>query len=138
MWQGPQAQTHLDRLRVLDRIVADLHRTYGADVMAIGLYGSMSRGGDGPYSDIELFCVVDRPGLDFSHEWVYGPGKAEVNVYSPDLARAAAQAVEERWALEAGAFANCRPLYGDLAFFGELKALALSHAKEKCDAMARA
>jgi kanamycin nucleotidyltransferase len=138
IWQGPQPQTHIDRLRILDRIVAELHQTYGDEVIAIGLYGSLGRGADGPYSDIELFCVVERPGLDFSHEWVYGPGKAEVNIFSPAAVRTAAQEVEERWALEAGAFVHCRPLFGDLAFFAELEALACSPPKEACDAMVRA
>jgi kanamycin nucleotidyltransferase len=138
IWSGPQAQTHDDRLSVLDRIVADLQRTYGNDLIAVGLYGSMGRGTDGPHSDIELFCVVDRLDLDFSYEWVYGPGKAEVNIYSAEAMAAAAQEVEERWPLEAGAFANCRPLLGDPAYFAELKALALSPAKEKCDEMVRA
>jgi kanamycin nucleotidyltransferase len=138
IWYGPQAQSHADRLRLLDRIVAELHQTYGDEVIAIGLYGSLGRGADGPYSDLELFCVVDRPGLDFSHEWVYGPGKAEVNILSPEVVRQAAQEVEERWALEAGAFVHCRPLFGNLAFFAELKTLALSPAKETCDELIRA
>lgn len=138
MWQGAQAQTHSERLMVLDRIVAALHEHYGDALLTIGLYGSLGRGADGPYSDIELFCVVDRPGLDADYEWVYGPGKAEVNLYGPDVARERAGQVEDDWALAQGKWARCHPLYGDLAFFEELKQLALSPDKAAVDAMATA
>lgn len=138
MWQGPQAQTTLDRMQMLDRIVAALHARYGEDLLAIGLYGSLARGEDGPYSDIELFCVVNIPSTDVDYEWVYGAGKAEVNVFGPDVARARARRVEDDWALDQGQLIRCRPLYGDLAFFEELKQAALSPAKAEVDAMAAA
>lgn len=126
MWQGPQAQESIERIKMLDRIVAALHEQYGDALLAIGLYGSLARGEDGPYSDIELFCVVDIPGMDRDYEWVYGAGKAEVNVFGPDVVYARAREVADSWALEQGQFARCRPLYGDLAFFEEIKQLAQS------------
>lgn len=138
MWQGPQAQTTLERMKMLDRIVAALHGRYGDDLLAIGLYGSLGRGEDGPYSDIELFCVVDVPGTDIDYEWVYGAGKAEVNIFGPDVARARARQVEDNWALAQGRFARCRPLYGDLAFFEDLKQAALLPDKTLVDALVAA
>lgn len=135
MWQGPQAQTRLGRLRVLDAIVAALHRRYGDSLLAIGLYGSVARGEDGPHSDLELFCVVDTPGVDVDYEWVYGAGKAEINVFGPDVVRARVQQVEDNWSLDQGQLAHCRPLFGDLAFFDELKHLALTPGKAAVDAM---
>lgn len=138
MWQGPEAQTTLERMKALDRIVAALHERYGDDLLAIGLYGSLSRGEDGPYSDVELFCVVDIPGTDVDYEWVYGAGKAEVNVFGPDVARTQARRVEDGWALAQGQFARCRPLYGDLAFFEDLKQAALSPDRAMADAVVTA
>lgn len=136
MWQGPQAQARVERLKVIDRIVSGLHQRYGDSLLAIGLYGSMARGEDGPYSDIELFCVVDIPGTDVDYEWVYGAGKAEINIFGPDVVRARAQEVEDNWSLDQGQLARCRPLFGDLAFFDELKRLALNPDQAALDAMA--
>jgi kanamycin nucleotidyltransferase len=138
MWQGPQAQTHADRWRMVDRITADLHRVYGDDVVAMALYGSLACGEDGDYSDIELWCAVDRPGLDTTAEWVYGPGKAEVNVYGVDVLRRDAAAVSDGWALWQGQFVYARPLYGDLAFFEEVQRFVYASPKPTFDAMIRA
>lgn len=135
MWEGPQAQARAARLQTLDQIVAALHERYGAKLVAIGLYGSLARGEDGPYSDIELFCVVDIPGTDVDYEWVYGAGKAEINVLGLDVVRASARQVEDNWSLDQGQWAHCRPLFGDLAFFDELKHLALTPDKAAVDAM---
>ena len=32
-----------------------------------------------------MLCVLDTSGEDYSYEWAYGPWKAEVNFYSPDV-----------------------------------------------------
>jgi kanamycin nucleotidyltransferase len=133
MWNGPQAQSRAERLLIVDRIVADLHRTYGDSIKAIALYGSMSRGTDGDYSDIELWCVLAEPGLDKCEEWVYGPGKIEVDLCGEDVIRAKAVEVDDMWSLSQGTFANCRPLFGDLAFFTELRDLVFSPSKETFD-----
>jgi kanamycin nucleotidyltransferase len=135
MWQGPVAQTQAARMAMVERIVAELQRTYGADLLGVALYGSLARGEDGPHSDIELFCVINQPGVDFSHEWVYGPGKAEVNLLGPDVVRTEAAEVDERWSLSAGQFVRCRPLLGDPTLFDELRALPFSAPKAVFDAL---
>src|SRR4051812_21443047 len=110
MWSGPQPQARVERMKIVDRIVADFHRTYGDTIKAMALYGSLSRGADGDYSDIELWCVLSTPGLDTSEEWVYGPNKAEVDLFGEDVIAAGAVQVTPKWSLEQGAFINCRPL----------------------------
>ena len=133
MWRGPQPQNRADRLQIVDRIVADLHRTYGDAVKAIALYGSLSRTTDGDYSDVELWCVVSTPDVHTDVEWVYGPSKAEVNIHGEDVARARAVEVSDMWSLQQGEIMNCRPLYGDRAFFLELQALVMSPPKQVFD-----
>jgi kanamycin nucleotidyltransferase len=107
---------------MLDRIVADLQRVYGAKLQAAALYGSLARDEDGDFSDVELWCMVDEPGLDQRAEWVIGPGKAEVDLMGPDVVWASARAVEDDWCLAQGAFVHNRPLVGDPALFEELRA----------------
>ncbi|MBX3015201.1 MAG: hypothetical protein KF832_27025 [Caldilineaceae bacterium] len=126
MFDTPQPQTRAERQAVVDRIVHALLHDAQHEVIAIGQYGSMARDDDQPYSDIELFCIVDGVAVDHSHEWVYGQSKAEVNLYSQDMVRAYAQAVDEHWALSQGQFLDARPLYGNPAYFEELRQLVLS------------
>ncbi len=133
MWQGPQPQSRAERLQLVDRIVEDLHRTYGHELRAMALYGSLSRGTDGDYSDIELWCILATPGTDFTHEWVYGANKVEVDFYGEDGMRARAVQVDPRWSLRQGELINNRPIFGDLAFFDELRALVMSPPKAHFD-----
>ena len=137
MWRGPQPQSRAARLQVVDRIVADLHRTYGDTLQAMALYGSLGRGTDGDYSDIELWCVLATSGLDNTldktEEWVYGPSKAEVNLYGAAVMQARAVEVNARWSLQQGELVNCRPLFGDRAYFEALRARVMSPPKQVFD-----
>jgi kanamycin nucleotidyltransferase len=118
---------------MLDRMVADIHRTHGDTLKAIALCGSLGRGTDGDYSDVELWCVLSTPGVDTSEEWVYGPGKAEVEFYGEDVIRARAVEVTADWSLQQGSLINNRPLFGDRAFFAELRELVMSPPKTAFD-----
>jgi kanamycin nucleotidyltransferase len=77
--------------------------------------------------------VINEPGVDKREEWVYGPSKAEVDIYGEDVMRASAVEVSSMWSLQQGALINCRPLFGDVAYFAELRALVMSSPKEKFD-----
>jgi kanamycin nucleotidyltransferase len=133
MWDGPQPQSHGQRLQTVDRIVADLHRTYGDTLKAVALYGSLGHGTDGTYSDIDLWCVVTTPGVDECKEWTYGPSKAEVDIYGEDVMHARAGEVRSMWSLQQGSLTNCRPLFGDRAYFEALAARVMSPPKHVFD-----
>lgn len=138
MFTGPQPQDRAARLRMVDKIVADLHATHGDKIIAIGLYGSLAKEIDGPFSDIELFCVVQGNDIDYSHEWVYGVSKAEVNMYSEEMILHSAITVDEKWALSQGQLLAARPLYGEPAFFAHLRQLVLSPPAEEFNTVIRA
>jgi len=137
MFTGPQPQDRAARLRMVDKIVHDLHATHGDQIIAIGLYGSLAKGTDGPFSDIELFCVLRGNEIDYSHGWVYGVNKAEVNIYSEEVVQGRALRVDERWSLRQGKFMHCRILYGEPAFFANLRQLVLSPPPEAFKAVMR-
>lgn len=84
---GPVNISQTERLQTCHEIDARLHEVYGEKILAIGVYGSISRGADGPFSDIEMFCVLSESSesVDFSYEWSAGPWKAEVDVRSADV-----------------------------------------------------
>ncbi|MFZ5815163.1 MAG: ANT(4')-I family aminoglycoside nucleotidyltransferase [Bacillota bacterium] len=114
------------RLALAHRIAQHARNAYSDKLKAIGLYGSTARGTDGPYSDIEIFCVLRSRGEEFSYEWVAGPWKAEVDFYSEEILLTKAARVEGRWPLTHGAFTHVLPLWDPEDFFEELRAAAAS------------
>lgn len=126
MWQGPEAQETAERTAVLNRIIQELQQTFGDAILVIALYGSMARGDDLPFSDIELFCVVNGTGIDYSLEWVYGAGKVGVNIMSDDQACADAKLLDDDWACWKGQFLYSRLLNGDEQYLQQLRQLVAS------------
>jgi len=129
---GPVKISRNERLQTCKEIADRLHEVYGDRIIAIGVYGSVSRGTDGPYSDIEMFCVLadSSEPVDFSHEWSAGPWKAEVNVLTADVILDMASTVENDWPLTHGPFFASLSLYDPSGFFAKLKEAAESPAEE--------
>ena len=99
--------------------------------MAIGYYGSLARGTDGPYSDIEMHCVVEGSGLETTFEWNAGPWKAEVNVQSADVILNDAATVDETWSITHGAYSHILAVYDPNRFFDELRRVVHSQPESK-------
>ena len=129
---GPKPMGREERLAFAREILRRAFAAYGDGVLAAGLYGSMARATDGPYSDIEMYVVLSTIGADFSHEWSFGPGKVEVDFYGYDVLLDRAASVEGRWALTHGSFTNVLPLYDPEGFFTRLRDAALSVSAERC------
>ena len=123
---GPQPQDRAARLQLIEELTNRLHSRYADQILLIAFYGSVARGQDGPYSDIELFCVLDVPDMDTSLEWVYGSGKAEINVLGRNDARWEAREVSEHWAIRQGVFRHAQLIYGDQTLLDELKDLVMA------------
>jgi kanamycin nucleotidyltransferase len=79
--------------------------------MGNGVYGSLARGADGPYSDIEMMCLLRTAGVERTVEWSHGPWKAEVNFLGYDVALRQAAEVDGDWPLAHGAYLNVLPLH---------------------------
>ena len=135
IFDGPQPQNREERQAILDRIVADLQKVYAAQIIAIGLYGSMVRGSDLPYSDVELCCIVQGVNIDHDYEWVYGASKAEVNVRSPDAFCAEVLDLDESWAIWKGSYLDMQSIYGEPEFFAAARELVLSPADDDFNAV---
>ncbi|KIL37769.1 kanamycin nucleotidyltransferase [Gordoniibacillus kamchatkensis] len=129
---GPVHISRNERLQICHDIASRLHEVYGEKILAIGVYGSISRGTDGPFSDIEMFCVFreSSESIDFSYEWSAGPWKAEVDVRSADIFLKTASTVEGRWPLTHEPFFSPLSLYDPERFFPKLKEAAESPTKE--------
>ena len=130
---GPQAYTHADRLARLEAIAARLRRHFGADLLALGLYGSLSRATDGPFSDIELHAVVNGATDQYAYEWSAGPWKAEVDVYSPEAFLDCAAELDEFWPITHGAYAHVTPLHDPRSIFPRAARAVFDHSAADFD-----
>ncbi len=130
MFGGPQPLTRAERLALVDEIAARVRQVCGDQLLALGVYGSVARGTDGPYSDIEMLVVLRSAGEDYVHEWCAGPWKAEVDFLSADMALREAARVEGRWPLTHGAWLHIRPLHDPTGFFETLRQAVLSQPEE--------
>ena len=126
MPSGPQPMERARRLELAYRIAERVQRHYRERALAVGIYGSLARGSDGPYSDIEMHCVLRGSGIERWHEWSAGPWKAEVNVYSADVVLRWAAEVDVDWSITHGAYTQVLPVHDPTDFFPRLRDAALS------------
>jgi kanamycin nucleotidyltransferase len=131
--QGPQRIDINERRAVVEKIVSRLDSTFGDSVIAIGLYGSTARDADRDFSDIEMFCVLRNPGYDRRLEWVFGKGKAEVELFGEDAIRQRSAQLDEVWPVTHAVFANPKRIKGEPAFFAELRRLVYDHTEAQFD-----
>lgn len=126
---GPQPQDHDTRLALAQKIAARARQIYGDQLLAIGLYGSLARGADGPFSDIEMMCILSTSGEDYTHEWAYDGWKAEVNFLSQDVALHSAAEVDFDWPRTHGSYTRTLALYDPAGFLSRLQEAALNHPR---------
>jgi kanamycin nucleotidyltransferase len=118
--QGPVPKDHGDRLALAHEVGERARQRFAA--LAVGVYGSLARGEDGPYSDIEMLCVVAGE-RDETFEWVHAGWKVEVNVRGRDyLAREAAN-VSDSWSVTHASYLGVLPLHDPGGVFPELAAI---------------
>ena len=103
---------------------------FGPSIVAVGLYGSLARGADGPYSDVEMVGVLDHPGPVRSYEFVYRGFKVEVDLDEREALLREAAVVDDAWPTKAGQFADMVPLYDPHGFLPELRRVALAPSPE--------
>lgn len=142
LFSGPQSRSRAQRRVIVDLAVEQLRERYEDRLLAVALYGSTARDEDGPYSDVELWAVIeDRAAEDVSaeddtFEWIHGRGKTEINVMARSAVEAFARSVEEDWAVTHGQFVHARVLWsaeGHEGLVERLRALAAQPSDEAVD-----
>lgn len=58
---GPLPMAHEERLALARSIAARAQEVHGDNLLAAGAYGSLARGEDGPYSDVESSASCNSP-----------------------------------------------------------------------------
>lgn len=129
----PAARTHADRMALAERIrqrAMDMRD----DILAVAIYGSTARGDDGPYSDLEIMCVVDAKNERSTYSWTTGPWKADVNFRGRDVVQARASEFPVDWALTKGQYAYALPIYDPQDLFSVLRTLVFAHNSDDANA----
>jgi kanamycin nucleotidyltransferase len=135
MSRGPQPMNHEDRLKLAKEIASRFQGHFAESMLAIGVYGSLARGTDTAYSDIEMYCVIKGQRIDTPYEWSTGEWKAEVDVQSADVLLKWAAELDETWSLTHGSCVNILPFYDPGNFFGQLKELVFDHSDEEFESV---
>ncbi len=116
MWQdGPKDHPREARL-ALAREIAARAVTRFPSIVAVGAYGSLARGEDGPFSDIEMHCVVEGE-AEQDFEWVCDGWKVEVNLRGRSAILRETGDVGEQWAVSHGNYLRVLPLHDPSGFF---------------------
>ncbi len=124
---GPQPFDHAERLRRAQEIAGRFSSHYAGRLLGGAFYGSLARGSDGPFSDIEMMFVVAGEQFERNYEWSAGPWKAEVNVLSEDVFFAQARELDGDWPVTHGAFLYNAPFMDAGEIFAHGRAAALGH-----------
>ncbi len=127
---GPKFIPSAERRKIAEDIANRFHRQYGDRTIAIGVYGSLARQMEGPYSDIEMFVVIQGQDIWKPFEWATPDWKAEVDVCSADTLESQAAALESDWPITHGAFRHIWAIYDPTNYFAVLQQLADSHPEE--------
>ena len=128
---GPQAYAHAERMQRAKGIAARFSRHFGDRLQASALYGSLARGNDGPFSDIEMIIVIQGSGFQENYEWSSGPWKSEVNIYSEDKLLEWAAEFDEFWPITHGAIINAVPLQDKIDLFPRASAAVMNHSDDE-------
>jgi kanamycin nucleotidyltransferase len=117
----PRAATRESRLALAHELTCRLVARFGSDLVAVGLYGSLARGDDGPFSDIEMCAVLNGPAPVRRYEFVYRGFKVEVDLDEREVLPAEVAALTEEWPVRAGQFLDMVALYDPEGFIPRLR-----------------
>ncbi|MEZ4733077.1 MAG: kanamycin nucleotidyltransferase C-terminal domain-containing protein [Caldilineaceae bacterium] len=126
----PKPIPYWKRVALAEQLVQRILAVHGEKVLAIGMYGSLARGTDQLYSDIEMMCAFNTTGEDYAHEWIEDSCKVEVNFASADEILHDAATVDAEWAITHGAYFDLKPLYGNPDFFSKVSDALHSPSQE--------
>ncbi len=137
MLVGPSATTREDKWVMINTMGEKLQQRFDQEIVAIGVYGSVARGTDGPFSDIEMWAVVEDGRKISGYEFIWGAFKVEIDVVERTEFYAMAKTIDDGWAIKAGAFIDLIPWYDPTHVFDEVRELALVISDDRVRAVMR-
>ncbi len=128
---GPDQIDHAHRMQIAEEIAGKLRDHFRERVVAISIYGSLAKGTDGPYSDIEMDCVLDGLDRDLAIEWCGGGWKAEIDLFSVGSILKKAAEVGPKWSISHGIYIHYIPIYDPTNLYIHRRKTALSQPETR-------
>lgn len=125
MLEYPIPTTREEKLEIANEIKNRLLARFKKSILAIGIYGSIGQGTEGPYSDIEIHVITDNQTVMENHEFIYDKFKIEISAKTKDEIYKKARTVDNMWPIQAGVFIHTLPLYDPSQLFEQIKLLPL-------------
>mgnify|MGYP001774190711 CR=1 FL=1 len=123
--------THEDRLALARDLAQRILRKYGDAVLGIALYGSVARGADTAYSDIEMRVITDTSVAEHDVEYVHTSGaKIEINYEQFENYLRRAASVDTEWPIWAAIYRQYLVLFERGNFFAQARKAAESLTNE--------
>lgn len=121
MMHYPVKKTHEERLQLAQEIVAKLKERYRDNLLAVAIIGSVARGEDKDFSDLDMITVIQGAGIADDFNAIIDGLKYTVDVFSQDIILGKITTVHMRWPFLAGKFVTAIPLYDEQGMFASYK-----------------
>jgi len=119
----PIPHTHDERVKLVEDLVIRLQDRYKDDLLAVALFGSMSRDEDKDYSDIDMIAVVKGEKIVNELAGIQNGLNYGVDIFSQDIVASKITSISMRWPMLVGKFVTARPLKDELRLFDIYKQL---------------
>lgn len=126
--------SHYQRIRMAKALTGTLAKKY-KDIVFIGVYGSVARGDDDSYSDIDLLVVTGKRKLGI-RPFIFRSVPVMLTIKTKKEALEAVKKIDELWPAEAGKYFYAKPLYGGTVLQKELKKVLKTTKKKEFDTAA--
>lgn len=125
MLKYPAATTREEKLTIANEIKTRLLARFKQSILAIGIYGSVGQGTEGPYSDIEMYVITDNQTHLDGYEFIYDRFKIEISTRTKDEIYKKARTVDDMWSIKAGVFIHTLQLYDPSNIFEQIKSIPM-------------
>ncbi|MFT4412863.1 kanamycin nucleotidyltransferase C-terminal domain-containing protein [Fredinandcohnia humi] len=127
----PVPTTREEKFTIIHTLKEKLLISYGENIIAIGVYGSIGKKNEGAYSDIEMHVVTQNGFVLPDNEFIYLPFKVELDCNEKSVLIQKAKTVNEMWPIKAGSFIHIESLYDPTDFFSFLQTLPMQPTDEE-------
>lgn len=127
----PAQTSREDKLKFVHLVKEKYLQRYQEAIMAIGVYGSLGKGTEGPFSDIEMHVITDNNTDIVEHELIFEPYKLEISVHTVDQIFAKAKRVDDMWPIRSGSYIHILALYDPQGVFAKLSQIPMQVTQEQ-------
>ncbi len=119
----PIKHTHDERQNLSQELLLKLQNKYKEELLAVALFGSMSRNEDKDYSDIDMIAVVKGDNIADEMQGIQQGLKYGVDIFSQDVIHGKITTISMRWPLLVGKFVTAKAIHDESKLFESYKQL---------------